>query len=510
MSPSEFRSSSAYVGRSAAVPATSRLSNSYRSTTGMTADTFRTSNADTYRTSNTSSNTPSNTPSNRTADPVTATGGTSLGRSMSPRSFSQPATRSTSTSSTARSAPDSRSSTAGRSPSDAAARTDSLKDVGARADTRGTSATAARDTRSSGRATDRGSRADNSLAAASRERANTPEARALDRVFDDIDDAFDDFDDAFDDAFDDFDDFFDDLEDHWHNHYGNLFGYYNPWFWGWNAGWGNLFPYGFNRLFHFHHPFFYRYSWYHHWYGYYPIYDHYFYPQYVTYTPQTIVVAPNVVSAAPNEVVVYYPAYAEPTTANQQPAATPHIPPELAHQLQTLGNNDNAVELLEQGARLFKAGDYTAAADALRRSMLAEPGNAVPKFALAHALFALGDYDYAAFLIRRGMAILPEWPRVGTSLHELYGEPKDLEEHLIGLNVYVNSHPTAVEARFLLGYVSYFAANLDGAEAAFDEAARLRNGQVEVAAFQARIAEIRAQLEQTAPDPTATSEGAGG
>lgn len=318
----------------------------------------------------------------------------------------------------------------------------------------------------------------------------------------------------FDDIDDDFDDFFDDLENNWGNYYNNCWNFYNPWFWGWSAGWNNLFPYGYHGLFGFRHPFFYRYNWYHYWYGYYPIYDHYSYPQYVTYTPQTVVLAPQQQIVTNPEVVVYYPTYAEQAAPPQQaPASTPHIPAALARQLQTLGNNDNAVELLEQGAREFKSGNYTAAADSLRRSMLAEPGNAVPKFALAHALFALGDYDYAAFLIRRGMDILPEWPRVGTSLHELYGDPKDLEEHLVGLNVFVNTHPSAIEARFLLGYVSYFAANLDAAEAAFQEANTLRGGQVEVAAFQTRIAEIRAELlkaESAAPAAPVTATPSGG
>ncbi len=282
----------------------------------------------------------------------------------------------------------------------------------------------------------------------------------------------------------DWDDHWDDYWDDWDDHlaHGLVHGLFYP-FLG--------FPYYWHHFHFHHHPFFHDHYWYHFWFGYYPVYHAYAYPTYVEYVPY----------AYPStQYVVYRPVYIEPDVAPLPPDAEPSIPPELANQLHELQGNGDAVTWLERGGRSFKAGDYAGAADAFRRTMMLEPNNAVPKFALAHALLALGQYRDASFMIRRGLQILPQWPTVGTALHELYGHPDELAEHTIALRAYLEAHPTDGDARFLLGYVSFFSGDLDGAEEAFvnvqannpeDDASRL---------FTIRIAEVRAELENSTSD----------
>jgi len=221
------------------------------------------------------------------------------------------------------------------------------------------------------------------------------------------------------------------------NKYGDddcYYGYdYGDCFW-WNLGFASLNAYFCAYPYHgywyncYPSPYFRSNFWYHYGFGYYPAYYQYCYP-YISY----------VASPAYVEVPIYVPVY--PDTAPAVPAAATEIPPDLANELRNLEGNASAVAWLESGANSFKTGDYTAAVDAFRKAMLAEPNNAVPKFAMAHALFALGEYEYAVFLIRRGMQILPGWPLVGTSLHELYGTTESLAEQIIALRVFADTNP---------------------------------------------------------------------
>jgi len=142
----------------------------------------------------------------------------------------------------------------------------------------------------------------------------------------------------------------------------------------------------------------------------------------------------------------------------------------FSRELDALAANENAVLFFDEGSAAFRAGDYVAAADAFRRTMLLEPDNAVPRFALANALFALGEYEYATFLVRRGMEMLPEWPEVGPDLRDLYGDLDRLAEQTLALELYANTQGGR-DALLLLGYVRFFTGDLDGARTTFEAAA---------------------------------------
>ncbi len=286
----------------------------------------------------------------------------------------------------------------------------------------------------------------------------------------------------------DWDDYWDDYWDgYWDGYFDNYGDFVSDnWWWGLFTPFWH-FPYYHHHFFGWNYPYFRSHWWFHFHFGYFPIYNHYVYPYYVSYQP---VYVPTYSTA-----VVYQPVYVEPAATEVAPAPTVgEVPPYLAQQLNELAGNETAITWLESGARKFKAGQFEEAADAFRRAMLLEPRNAVPKFALGHTLFALGDYTNAAFMLRRGMQILPQWPSVGTSLHELYGNPDDLAEHTIALRIFLDAQPGDGDARFLLGYVSFFSGDLDAADAAFQSVAATNPTSVETQAFLGRIAEIRAAL----------------
>jgi tetratricopeptide (TPR) repeat protein len=199
--------------------------------------------------------------------------------------------------------------------------------------------------------------------------------------------------------------------------------------------------------------------------------------------------------------------YADPGASYPEGGPLPQdeISYEFASELDALAANSNAMALMEEGANLFKAGDFVGALEAFRKAVLAEKANAVPKFAMAHALFALGEYEYAAFMIRRGMEILPSWPSVGADLRDLYGNPDDLMEQSIALQVYRDSHPDNLEATLLHAYVSFFSGDLDGAEEQFRATAALDAADTVAPLFLTRITEIRGLLEEQgveAEDPS--------
>lgn len=240
----------------------------------------------------------------------------------------------------------------------------------------------------------------------------------------------------------------------------------------------------------------------------------------------TYSVHPNYVYCVPTYVpvyddggVVYYP-YDEVDYAEEfipaEGVALPEegVDPLLEAELLALSSYEDAVAFLEEGARLFAEGLYAEATDAFRRAMLAAPDNAVPKFAMANGLFALGEYGYADFLLRRGLSLLPTWPSAGPDLRDLYGDPDDLLEHQIALEVTVDLRPTDPDLRLVKGYVAFFTGDLDTAEHEFRVLLDFIPDDPFAVAFLIRIDEIRRLLDERGVaaegyDPTYTEPIAG-
>ena len=266
-------------------------------------------------------------------------------------------------------------------------------------------------------------------------------------------------------------------------------------------------------------------SWYPSWFGASPCWSPSWWcewwPTYSVY-PTWVACVPTYVPVYHDDVVVYY-AYDDEflyedeeydaELAEEYAPADGELPaealdPYLSGELEALAGSEDAVAFIEEGAQLFYEGRYAESVDAFRRAMLAEPGNAIPKFAMAHSLFAVGEYGYAAFLIRRGVDIIPTWPSAGPDLREQYGDPDDLIEQMIALEVTGAATPSDPEIRLLSGYVAFFTGDLDTAESEFDALAELAPGDLVATAFRTRIAEIRVLLAEEGARSATPEDGA--
>lgn len=126
-----------------------------------------------------------------------------------------------------------------------------------------------------------------------------------------------------------------------------------------------------------------------------------------------------------------------------------------------------AIAFLDEGAELFRAGQYLEALHRFRLAALTDLNFAPPKFAYAHSLFALGMYDYAAYEIRLGLRLLPEWVEMGGDIKLMYGNLDDFTEQLKALYAHLKLFRDDEDAILCLGYVSFFSGDLYMAEKAF-------------------------------------------
>lgn len=133
--------------------------------------------------------------------------------------------------------------------------------------------------------------------------------------------------------------------------------------------------------------------------------------------------------------------------------------------------SSDALAYLDEGAALFRNGQYLEALHQFRLATLADLTFGIAKFAYAQALFALGIYEYAAYEIRLGLQLLAEWPEIGGDIKLLYGDPLDFEQQLQALRAHVEIQPMDEDARLVLGYVLFFSGDLYGAEEAFQKLA---------------------------------------
>jgi Flp pilus assembly protein TadD len=164
--------------------------------------------------------------------------------------------------------------------------------------------------------------------------------------------------------------------------------------------------------------------------------------------------------------------------------------------------SSDAITYLDEGAALFRNGQYLEALHQFRLATLADLTFAIAKFAYAQGLFALGIYEYAAYEIRLGLEIMAEWPEIGGDVKLLYGDVKDFEQQLQALKAHLEIQPDDEDARTVLGYVLFFSGDLAGAEEAFLKLHLSQDrGNTSVASlFLSSIAKIKERLD-SAQDP---------
>ena len=161
----------------------------------------------------------------------------------------------------------------------------------------------------------------------------------------------------------------------------------------------------------------------------------------------------------PGETYVYSnPYYVENTTVVQQPALDYSQP--LAAPPATVtsdvvaaaptGENQQAVELLDQAREQFKAGDYTKALSTVEQAIKLLPSDATLHEFRALCLFALKRYNEAAATIYAVLAAGPGWD--WDTVKTLYPDPKVYTDQLRALEAYQKANPNSAEASFLLAY----------------------------------------------------------
>lgn len=119
----------------------------------------------------------------------------------------------------------------------------------------------------------------------------------------------------------------------------------------------------------------------------------------------------------------------------------------------------------------FKRGDYRAALMDADNAIKRTPGDAVVHEFRSLTLFALGDYRQSAAVAHSLLAVGPGWDY--TTMMSLYPDPFVYSEQLQRLESYVEQHPRAADAHFLLAYHDMIGSRKEAALAELRQVVRL-------------------------------------
>ncbi|MCI0621003.1 MAG: tetratricopeptide repeat protein [Acidobacteria bacterium] len=120
--------------------------------------------------------------------------------------------------------------------------------------------------------------------------------------------------------------------------------------------------------------------------------------------------------------------------------------------------------LIDYGSSFFKNADYQTAAKLFKRAIDLDQKLPVVHIAYGDSLFALGRFDEATQAILTGLEIYPKYAENPINRREFYNNPSEFDRQLRNLENYVNSHPSNLNARFLLGYNYFFTQAYEKAE----------------------------------------------
>src|SRR5262245_18785363 len=120
--------------------------------------------------------------------------------------------------------------------------------------------------------------------------------------------------------------------------------------------------------------------------------------------------------------------------------------------------------LIDYGSSFFKNADYQTAARLFKRAIDLDQKLPVVHIAYGDSLFALGRFDEATQAILTGLEIYPKYAENPINRREFYNNPSEFDRQLKNLENYVRSHPSNLNARFLLGYNYFFTQAYEKAE----------------------------------------------
>ena len=120
--------------------------------------------------------------------------------------------------------------------------------------------------------------------------------------------------------------------------------------------------------------------------------------------------------------------------------------------------------MIDYGSSFFKNADYQTAAKLFKKAIDLDQKLPVVHIAYGDSLFALGRFDEATQAILTGLEIYPKYAENPINRREFYNNPSEFDRQLRNLENYVNTHPSNLNARFLLGYNYFFTQAYEKAE----------------------------------------------
>jgi tetratricopeptide (TPR) repeat protein len=186
---------------------------------------------------------------------------------------------------------------------------------------------------------------------------------------------------------------------------------------------------------------------------------------YPVYSPPVIIESPTYVmpEAAPQDDYAPEAAYEPADEPMESPGTAYGAEPALSVPAEQLE------QMISDGTRLFREGDYGQAADLFQRAAGADPRNADARLAYGIAEFAVGDFRLAAAAVRQGIAISPEIVNTALDLRDNYGNAGDFDRHFDRLAQRVESEPGDGDALLVLGFIYHFVGDRQDSEDVFQQ-----------------------------------------
>ena len=116
-------------------------------------------------------------------------------------------------------------------------------------------------------------------------------------------------------------------------------------------------------------------------------------------------------------------------------------------------------DVLTQGVKSFRAGQYGAAARSFMAAAEKHHGDSGSRIHAAQALVAVGLYDEALQHVRRAVSLKPLVLYQPINLQADYGIKEDFNKHVDALDAFCKKHPDDTDAWLLLAYVRFFSPN---------------------------------------------------
>jgi len=116
-------------------------------------------------------------------------------------------------------------------------------------------------------------------------------------------------------------------------------------------------------------------------------------------------------------------------------------------------------DVLTQGVKAFRAGQYGAAARSFMAAAEKHHADAGSRIHAGQALVAVGLYDEALQHVRRAVSLKPLVLYQPINLQADYGVKEDFNEHVAVLAAFCEKNPDDTDAWLLLAYVRFFSPN---------------------------------------------------